>query len=102
MMTSLDRRLDAKADLMMRKLDEILRGSNQENRSGSVEDSRLATDGFGTHRHAEAPLRLRTSFESNHRERLKAAPSRVGWTNPMTPDRGHACPRGRRSDQYQI
>ena len=72
-MTSLDRRLDAKADLMMRKIDEILRGSNQENRSGSMEDSRLATDGSGTHRHAEAPLRLRTMFEPNHRERLKAA-----------------------------
>ena len=32
-MTSLERRLDAKCDLMMRKLDEILIGSNREERS---------------------------------------------------------------------
>ena len=31
-MTNLEKRLDAKADLMMRKLDEILSGSNRENR----------------------------------------------------------------------
>ena len=38
--TSLEKRLDAKADLMMRKLYEILRGSNRENRSGPIKDSR--------------------------------------------------------------
>ena len=33
-MTSLEKRLDAKADLMMRKLDELLSSNNQENQSG--------------------------------------------------------------------
>ena len=33
MMISLEKRLDVKSDLMMRKLDEILNGSNQEERS---------------------------------------------------------------------
>ena len=32
-MTSLEKKLDAKSDLMMRKLDEILNGSNREERS---------------------------------------------------------------------
>ena len=67
-MTSLVKRLDAKAGLMMRKLDEILKGSNQESRCGPMEDSRQATDGSGTHRHAEAPPGSRTSFKPNHRE----------------------------------
>ena len=46
-MTSLERRLDAKSDLMMRKLDEILNGSNREERSNSRERSRQANDGDG-------------------------------------------------------
>ena len=49
-MTNLKKRLDAEADLMMRKLDEILSGSNRENRHAPMEDSRQATDGPGAHR----------------------------------------------------
>ena len=44
-MTSLEKRLDAKSDLMMRKLDEILNGSNREERSNPRERSRQANDG---------------------------------------------------------
>ena len=58
---------------MIRKLDEILRGSNRENRSDPMEDSRQANDGFGTHPHAEAPPRSRSGFESNDMERTRAA-----------------------------
>ena len=85
-MTSLEKRLDATADLMMRKLDETLRGSNGENRSNLMENSRQATDGSGTHCNAEALPRSRMSFEPNHRERPRAAPSSAGWTNPITPE----------------
>ena len=60
-MTSLEKRLDAKAYLMMLKLDEILKGSNQENQCGPMEDSRQATDKSETHRHAYPP-RSRTSL----------------------------------------
>ena len=58
-MTSLEKRLDATADLMMRKLDEILRGSNRKNCSNLMENSRQATDGSGTHCDAEALPRSR-------------------------------------------
>ena len=85
-MTSLEKRLDITADLMMRKLDEILRGSNRENRSNLMENSRQAADGSGTHSDAETLPRSRTSFEPNHRERPRAAPSSAGWTNPITPE----------------
>ena len=83
MMTSLEKRLVAKADLMMRKLDEILKGSNGENRCGPMEDKRQATNGSVTHRHTEAPPRSGTNFDPNHRERPRAAPSRAGWTNAI-------------------
>ena len=43
-MTSLEKRLDAKSDLMMRKLDAILNGSNWEERSNPRERSRHAND----------------------------------------------------------
>ena len=85
-MNSLEKRLDTKADLRMRKLDEILKGSNQENRCVPMEDSRQATDGSGAHRHAEAPPRSGSSFEPNYRERPRAAPSRGGWGNPTMPE----------------
>ena len=85
-MTSLETRFDAKADLMMRRLDEILSDSNRENCPGPMEDSRQATDGSGAHSHAEAQPRSRMSFESNHRERPRAASSRAGWTNPAPPE----------------
>ena len=82
-MTTLENRLANKADLMMQKLGELLSSSNQESRSGQRENSRQAVDGFRAPRHTESPPRLKTSFESNQRERLRAAPSRAGWTDPI-------------------
>ena len=46
-MTSLEKRLDTKSDLMMQKLDEILNRSNREERSAPRERSRQANDGDG-------------------------------------------------------
>ena len=43
-MTSLEKRLNAKSDLMMRKLDKILNGGNLEERSAPRERSRQAND----------------------------------------------------------
>ena len=76
-MTNLEKRLDAKADRMMQKHDEILSGSNRENVPAPMEDSRQATDGSGAHSYAGAQLRSRTSFESNHRE-TKGSPVEDG------------------------
>ena len=45
--TSLEKKLDGKSHLMMRKLDEILNRSNQEERSAPGERSRQANDGDG-------------------------------------------------------
>ena len=68
-MTGMEKRLDAKADLKMRKLDEILSGSSREKRPAPMEDSRQ-----------------RTSFESNHREKPRAVPSRAVRTDPAPPE----------------
>ena len=104
-MTSLEKKLDAKSDLMMRKLEEILNGSNREERPAPREDSRQANDGDGAHSYTRAEPRSRTNFESNHRERPRAAPSRPGWTNPVPPEamppRGHGCPLCQKLDQCQ-
>ena len=83
---SLEKKLDAKADLMVRKLDEILSSSNRENRHAPTEDSRQATDEDGARSYGGAQPRSRTSFEYNHRERPRAAPSRPGRTNPAPPE----------------
>ena len=85
-MTSLERRLDAKSDLMMRKLDEILNGSNRGEHSAPRERSRQANDGDGVRSYAEAQQSSRTNYESKHKERPRAAPSRPGWTNPVAPE----------------
>ena len=85
-MTSLEKRLDAISDLTMRKLDEILNGSNREERPSPREDSRQATDGDGAHSYAGAQPGSRTKFESNRSERPRAVPSRPGWTNPVPPE----------------
>ena len=53
-MTSLEKRLDAKYDLMMQKLDEILNGRNWEERSAPRERSRQADDGDGARSYAGA------------------------------------------------
>ena len=83
-MTNLENRLVAKADLMMRKLDEFVR-SNRESRSGPVENLRQPTDRFRAPRDTKAPPNSRTSFESNPRERSRAAPSSAGWADPISP-----------------
>ena len=44
-MTSLEKKLEAKSDLMMRKIDEILNGSIREERPAPRERSRQANDG---------------------------------------------------------
>ena len=85
-MTSLEKRLDVKSDLMMRKLDEILNGRNREERSAPGERSRRANDGDGARSYAGAQQRSRTSYESKHRERLRAATSKPGWTNQVPPE----------------
>ena len=86
MMTSLEKRLDAKADVMMRKLDEILISVNRQDRHAPTDDSRQTTDGGEARGRAGAQSRSRTSFESNHRERPRAAPSRAYRTNPAPPE----------------
>ena len=82
-MTSLEKRLDAKSDLMIRKLDEILNRSNREKRPALREDSHQATGGHGARSYAGAQPSSRTNFESNHRESTCAASSRLDWTNPV-------------------
>ena len=54
-MTNLENRLDAKADLMLRKLDELLSISNQEICSGSRENSPQTADRFRAPIHTDAP-----------------------------------------------
>ena len=76
-------RLDAKADLMVRKFDELLSSSDRENRHALMENSRQANGEHGDRSYAGAQSRSRTSFESNHMERPRAAPSRAGRTNPV-------------------
>ena len=85
-MTSLEKRLDAKSDLMMRKLDAILNGSNWQERSNPRERSRHANDGDGTGSNSRAQQGSRTNYEPINKERPRAAPSRPGWTNPVPPE----------------
>ena len=85
-MASLEKRLDAKADLMMRKVDELLSSSNRKKRHAPTKNSRQLTDSDGARSYAEAQPRSRTSFVSNHKERPRAAFSRAGRTNPAPPE----------------
>ena len=85
-MTSLEKRLDAKSDLMMRKLDAILNGSNWQERSNQRERSRHANDEDGTGSNARTQQSSRRNYEPRNKERLRAAPSRPGWTNPVPPE----------------
>ena len=93
-MTSLEKRFEAKSDLMMRKLDEILNGSNWEERSNPRERSRQVNDGDGTGSYAGAQQSSRTNHESRNRERHRAAPSRPSWTN-LAPPEADATPETR-------
>ena len=85
-MTSLEKRLDAKSDLMMRNLDAILNGSNWQERSNQRERSRHANDGDGTGSNVRAQQSSRTNYEPRNKELPRAAPSRPGWTNPVPPE----------------
>ena len=85
-MISLEKWLDSKSDLMMRKLDAILNGSNWEERSNPRERSGHANDGDGTGSYARAQQSSRTNYEPRNRQRPRAAPSRPGWTNPVPPE----------------
>ena len=82
-LTNLEKRIDAKAH---RKLDEILSGSNRENRPASMGDSVKASDESGVQICARTQPRSRTRFEPDHRERPRSAPSRSGWTDPVPPE----------------
>ena len=87
---------------MMRKLDEILSGSNRENRSDPTRDSHWAFDESGTHKCAGEQPR----FEPDHRERPRAAPSMSGWTDPAAPEaratQEHVYRQCQKSDQCHI
>ena len=85
-MTSLEKKLDAKSDLMMRKLDAILNGSNWQERSNQRECSRHANDEDGTGSNARTQQSSRRNYEPRNKERPRAAPSRPGWTNPVPPE----------------
>ena len=85
-MTTREKSLDVKSDLMMQKLDEILNGSNREERSAPMERSRQANNGDGARSYAVAQQSPRLSYESKQMERHRAAPSRPGWTNPVPPE----------------
>ena len=93
-MTSLERWFDAKSDLIMRKLDEILNGGNREECSAPRKRSRQATDGDGGRSYTWAQPRSRTNYKSNHRERPRAAPSRPGCTYSV-PTEADATPETR-------
>ena len=73
-MTSLEKRLDAKSELMMRKLDEILNGSNREERSNPRDRTGQAKEGDGARGHAGVHQSSRSNYESRNRERPRAAP----------------------------
>ena len=45
-----------------------------------------ANDGDGARSYAGAQQSSRTNYESKHRERLRAAPARPGWANPVPPE----------------
>ena len=85
-MTSLEKRLDAKSDLMMRKLDAILNGSSWQEHSNPRERSRHANVGDGTGSNTRAQQGSRTNYEPRNKERPRAAPQRPGWTNPVPPE----------------
>ena len=67
-MNSLENRLDAKSDLTMRKLDEILNGSNREERSNPRERSHQANDGDGAGNYAGVQQNSRANYEYRNRE----------------------------------
>ena len=93
-MSTLEKRLVAKSDLMMRRLDEILNGGNREERCAPRQRSRQANGGDGACSYAGAQQSSRTSYDSKHRERPREAQSRPGCTNPVPPE-AEATPKTR-------
>ena len=73
-MTSLEKRLDAKSDLMMRKLDAVLNGNNWQERSNPRERSRHANDGDGTGSNATAQQSSKTNYDATPETRLPTVP----------------------------
>ena len=105
-MTSLEKRLDAKSDLIMRKLDEILNVSSREERSNPRERSRQANDGDGAGNYAGTQQSSRANYESRNRERPRAAHrGQVGRTRSRRrrmPPRRQDCPLCHKSDRSLI
>ena len=100
-MISLEKILEAKGDLMMLKLHEIVSGSKRNNQPAPMDDSRQATDGSGARSCAGAQPISRKCFESNHKERLMAAPSMARWMNPA-PLEADAASRARLPTMQQV
>ena len=71
-MISLEKKLNAKSDLRMRKLDEILNGVNREERSAPKERSHLANDRDGARSYAGAQPSSRTKYEPSHRKQTRS------------------------------
>ena len=105
-MSSLEKMLDAKSDLMMPKLDEILNGSNREERSAPRDRSRWQMMKM---EHAAVPepskVRERTTNLSTGSGPGQPHRGQVGQTRSRRrrmPPRGQGCPLCHKSDQCQI
>ena len=99
-MTSLEKRLDAKSDLMMRKLDAILNGSNWQERSNPRERSRHANDGDGTGSNARAQQNPET--RSGQGQPRRGLAGRIQSRRRQMPPRRQGCQLCHKSVQYQI
>ena len=97
--TSLEKRLDAKSDLMMWKLDEILNGSNREERSRQMmETEHAAMPGPSKVREPLMNLSIGNGPGQPHRGQVGQNRS----CRRRMPPRKHDCPLCHRSDQCQI
>ena len=83
MIPKLASRLHAKADLLMRKLDELLSSNNRESRPDPRKNSLLM--GFEPPDTQSSPS-SRTSLESKNMQRSRAAPLMPFWTDPVPPE----------------
>ena len=103
-MTSLEKRLDAKSDLMMRELDAILNGSNWQERSNPRERSRHANDGDGTGSNARAQQGSRTNPETRRGQGQprRGLAGRIQSRRRQMPPRRQGCQLCHKSVQYQI
>ena len=99
-MTGLEKRLDAKSDLMMRRLDAILNGSNWGERSNPRERSRHANDGDGMGNNARAQQSSRTNNEQRMAS-LQAEGLSSSYDQPeiIHPDRNFTVPEERHEQE---